>query len=49
MKVISYNLRKHRAAGELAALVDAHAADVLCLQEYDTREIPAEISGLRLA
>jgi endonuclease/exonuclease/phosphatase family metal-dependent hydrolase len=49
MKVISYNLRKHRAAGELATLVDAHAVDVLCLQECDTRDIPEEISGLRLA
>ena len=33
MKVISYNLRKHRAAGELAHLVEHHGADVLCLQE----------------
>ncbi|MDF2991669.1 MAG: exonuclease [Microbacterium sp.] len=49
MKVISYNLRKHRAAGELSSLVDEHAVDVLCLQECDTRDIPAEISGLRLA
>ncbi|WP_434810618.1 endonuclease/exonuclease/phosphatase family protein [Microbacterium sp. bgisy189] len=49
MKVISYNLRKHRAVGELEALVDQHAADVLCLQEADTRDIPHEISGLRLA
>ena len=49
MKVISYNLRKHRAAGELAALVEANGVDVLCLQECDTREMPTEISGLRLA
>ncbi|MEX0152138.1 endonuclease/exonuclease/phosphatase family protein [Microbacterium sp. LMI1-1-1.1] len=49
MKVISYNLRKHRAAGELAALVEAHAVDVLCLQEADTRDLPAEIAGLHLA
>lgn len=49
MRVISYNLRKHRAAGELAALVDAHGADVLCLQECDTTDMPEEISGLRLA
>ena len=40
MKVISYNLRKHRAAGELAALVDVHDPDVLCLQEADTADIP---------
>lgn len=49
MKVISYNLRKHRAAGELAHLVAGHAADVLCLQEADTSDLPEEIEGLRLA
>ena len=49
MKVISYNLRKHRAARELADLVDRHGADVLCLQEADTADIPSELAGLRLA
>lgn len=49
MKVISYNLRKHRAVGELAELVTARDADVLCLQECDTTDIPEEIQGLRLA
>lgn len=49
MKVISYNLRKHRAASELSDLVQQHGADVLCLQEADTSGIPEEISGLRLA
>ena len=49
MKVISYNLRKHRAAGELAELVEAHEADVLCLQEADTDDIPRELGGLLLA
>ncbi|MDY0910369.1 endonuclease/exonuclease/phosphatase family protein [Microbacterium sp. CFBP9034] len=49
MKVISYNLRKHRAAVELAHLVETHSADVLCLQEADTSDIPETISGLRLA
>ncbi|MFT4211516.1 MAG: endonuclease/exonuclease/phosphatase family protein [Microbacterium sp.] len=49
MKVISYNLRKHRAAVELGELVDAHGADVLCLQEADTSEIPATLAGLQLA
>lgn len=49
MRAISYNLRKHRAAGELAALVDAHGADVLCLQEADTTDIPPVLGGLRLA
>ena len=49
MKVISYNLRKHRAAAELAGLVERHGADVLCLQEADTTDIPEEMRGLRLA
>ena len=49
MKVISYNLRKHRAATELGELVDRHGADVLCLQEADTTELPAQLHGLRLA
>jgi endonuclease/exonuclease/phosphatase family metal-dependent hydrolase len=49
MRVISYNLRKHRAATELAELVDRNAADVLCLQEADTTDIPPAIGGLRLA
>lgn len=49
MKVISYNLNKHRAAAELHALVESHDVDVLCLQEADTNAIPAEVGGLRLA
>lgn len=49
MKVISYNLNKHRAAGELVALVEKHEVDVLCLQECDSTDIPEHIGGLRLA
>lgn len=49
MKVISYNLRKHRAAGELGELVDEHAPDVLCLQECDVAALPERIEGLVLA
>ncbi|WP_439591788.1 endonuclease/exonuclease/phosphatase family protein [Microbacterium sp.] len=49
MRVISYNLRKHRAAGELEALVERYSADVLCLQEADTADIPTRIGGLVLA
>ena len=49
MKVISYNLRKHRAAIELVELVEAHHPDVLCLQEASTADIPDTIGGLRLA
>ena len=49
MKVISYNLNKHKAAHELEQLVEHHAVDVLCLQEADTDGLPAELGGLRLA
>lgn len=49
LKLISYNLRKHRAARELTALVERHGVDVLCLQECDTTDIPDTIAGLRLA
>ena len=49
MKVISYNLQKHRAAGELAALVREHDPDILCLQECDVPELPPRIGGLVLA
>lgn len=49
MRVVSYNLRKHRAAPELAELVERNDVDVLCLQEADTSDIPERIGGLRLA
>ena len=49
MKVISYNLRKDRASGELIALSENYDPDVLCLQECDTRELPEEIGLLHLA
>jgi endonuclease/exonuclease/phosphatase family metal-dependent hydrolase len=49
MKVISYNLRKHRAAEELESLVEQHDVDVLCVQEVDTTDVPARIGGLVLA
>src|SRR5690606_5772480 len=49
MKVISYNLRKHRAVVELEALVAEHAPDVLCLQECDVQGLPTQIGGLVLA
>ena len=48
MKVISYNLRKHRAASELVALVGRHDPDILCLQECDTAALPESIDGLSL-
>jgi len=49
MKVISYNLNKHKAAGELTELVSAHDPDILCLQECDVPELPEQIGGLVLA
>ncbi len=49
MKVISYNLRKHRAASELEELVAEHGPDVLCLQECDVQALPSRIGDLALA
>lgn len=48
MKVISYNLRKHRAASELAALADDHGADILCLQEAEPLALPAHLGHMNL-
>lgn len=49
MKIISYNLRKHAAVGELADLVAAHSPELVCLQEIDTAQLPAELGPLHLA
>jgi len=49
MKVISYNLNKHKAASELVGLVESTSADVLCLQEAVAESLPARIGGLQLA
>ncbi len=49
MRVISYNLRKHAAVGELADLVAAHEPNLVCLQEIDTSQLPAELGPLHLA
>lgn len=49
MKVISYNLNKHKAVGELDDLVESNHADILCLQEAVTEALPDKISGLQLA
>jgi endonuclease/exonuclease/phosphatase (EEP) superfamily protein YafD len=48
MKVISYNLRKNRAIVDLIALAERYEPDVICLQEADTLELPAEIGLLHL-
>jgi endonuclease/exonuclease/phosphatase family metal-dependent hydrolase len=49
IRVISYNLRKHRAIGELAKLADTPDLDAICLQEVFAAELPAEIGNLHLA
>lgn len=49
IRVISYNLRKNAASGELEGLVNSSALDVLCLQEVDTADLPAEVDNLHLA
>lgn len=49
IRVISYNLRKNRAWGELDGLSQTPDLDALCLQECDTTALPAEIGPLHLA
>lgn len=49
LKIISYNLHYNRANGELADLVDAYSADILCVQECDAELLPARIGNLQLA
>ena len=43
VRVISYNLRKHAARGELEQLVATHTPNLLCLQEVDTDDLPREL------
>jgi endonuclease/exonuclease/phosphatase family metal-dependent hydrolase len=49
IRVISYNLRKNHASGELTDLVSNFDLDVLCLQECDTTDLPADVGNLHLA
>lgn len=49
MKVLSYNLRKHRAATELEELEDRYEPDVMCLQEADVAALPDRVDEMRLA
>lgn len=49
IRVVSYNLRKNHATGELSDLIRDFAPDVLCLQEADTADLPAELVGMHLA
>jgi endonuclease/exonuclease/phosphatase (EEP) superfamily protein YafD len=49
VRTLSYNLEKHKAAGELVALTEAHDLDILCLQEVSTLDLPTELGPLHLA
>ena len=49
MRVISYNLREHKASGELLALARNHDIDALCLQEVDSSDLPETLGPLHLA
>lgn len=49
MKILSYNLRHHRAAAELEALAAEHRPDVLCLQEAHAADVPRRIGHLERA
>lgn len=49
MRILSYNLRKHRAAHELADLAERNRLDVLCLQEAEAAQLPMRVGHLRLA
>jgi endonuclease/exonuclease/phosphatase family metal-dependent hydrolase len=49
VRVVSYNLRKHRAINELAALDERYSPELICLQEVDTSGLAEEVGRLRLA
>ncbi|GLB68001.1 endonuclease/exonuclease/phosphatase family protein [Arthrobacter mangrovi] len=49
LNVISYNLRKHAASGELMDLSVNYDVDVMCLQECDTEKLPHKLDDLELA
>lgn len=48
MKTISYNLRKNRAGSEVTGLAVDHDADILCLQEADTKTLSENLAHLKL-
>lgn len=49
LNILSYNLRKHHASGELLDLARIYDLDVMCLQECDTQDMPERIDHLVLA
>lgn len=49
LNIISYNLKYHRASMELSGLVERYDADVLCIQECYSEQLPNQIGDLELA
>lgn len=45
-QLVSYNLWHNKAASELRALIETTGADILCLQEATTAELPEVLGGL---
>jgi len=48
IRILSYNLWHGRAQHEVAALVEAHDPDVVCLQEAQAHALPHRIGGVEL-
>lgn len=48
MRVLSYNLEKHKASGELVELTEKYDLDVLCLQECYSDDLPSELGKMHL-
>lgn len=48
IKIISYNLKYHRASKELEKLVSTYDPDILCIQECHARKLPDHIGDLVL-
>ncbi|WP_158863120.1 endonuclease/exonuclease/phosphatase family protein [Leifsonia sp. AG29] len=49
LRIVSYNLRKHAAGGELAGIASSQQVDALCLQECDSEALPERLEHLTLA
>ena len=49
MRILSYNLRNHRAIHEVHGLAVEYDPDMICLQEADTSQLPETVGELRLA
>lgn len=48
MKILSYNLLKHRASSELQELAEINQLDALCLQEINVGDAPKRLGELEL-